>query len=290
MWMTTQNKLTAHEVKQVHALMHQVHHVDRTFKEPYLSNQYNYFPGMPTFILVYDSASQLAGFTMIYADEAPQGGEVDLIVNVSPAQRNQGIGRMMLNRARAILDDFGYKSINYITEQVFLDANPTFVTKWQMQVTDVEYQMHLAKLTPMTKPETAMVRSMQTADVPALVPSYNEAFGEASSESAQRYLMESLRDPTIASYVLEVSGVPVGYCAIDIDQFAYIFGVFVDAAYRNRGYGQFLITEAIAQVQAQGWQRVVTGVEGDNQAAHRLYERVGFQDETQIVTLKSKNF
>ncbi|MCB6840012.1 GNAT family N-acetyltransferase [Weissella viridescens] len=288
MWITTKTKLTAHEKKQVQTLIHQVHQVDRTFKAPYLSNQYNYFPGMPTFILVYDSATQLAGFTMIYADEAPQDGIVDLIVTVLPAQRHQGIGRMMFNRAQSILDAFGYNQINYITERVFLDANPNLLQKLNMRVADSEYQMVMGQLVEPSTKLAATVRLMKAADIMPLVPIFSSAFDDISDEAAERYLTESLQDASIASYVLTVENTPIGYCAIDLSDYAYIFSVFIDDRYRSQGYGQYLLTYAISHLQTQGWKRIVLGVEGTNVAAKRLYNRIGFQDETEIVSLQQK--
>ncbi|MDF7638713.1 hypothetical protein PT285_04785 [Lactobacillus sp. ESL0791] len=84
---TATANLTNIQKTEVNELMEKIHQHDGTCKDPYLSNQYSYFPEMPIFISAYESGA-LVGFVMIYADEKPNE-EVDLYVEVLPEKRRQ---------------------------------------------------------------------------------------------------------------------------------------------------------------------------------------------------------
>ena len=58
---------------------------------------------------------------------------------------------------------------------------------------------------------------------------------------------------------------------------AWIEDVVVDAAARGRGVGEALVREALRIARAEGASRVMLTSHAGRRAAHRLYERMGFE-------------
>ncbi|HBG91215.1 MAG TPA: hypothetical protein DDW47_03910, partial [Lactobacillus acetotolerans] len=58
--------LSKKELEEANDLINQVEGYDHTYRRPYLSNQYNYFPDMPSFVLYYNE-KQLIGLLTLYA-------------------------------------------------------------------------------------------------------------------------------------------------------------------------------------------------------------------------------
>ncbi len=57
---------------------------------------------------------------------------------------------------------------------------------------------------------------------------------------------------------------------------AWIEDVVVDAAWRGRGVGEALVREALALARREGVAQVMLTSNAAREAAHRLYERIGF--------------
>jgi ribosomal protein S18 acetylase RimI-like enzyme len=57
----------------------------------------------------------------------------------------------------------------------------------------------------------------------------------------------------------------------------YVEALAVRAKWRGRGIGAVLLHEALRRLWAAGERRVGLGVDGDNAAAIRLYERAGMR-------------
>ncbi|WP_419155155.1 GNAT family N-acetyltransferase [Weissella minor] len=273
-------QLTQSQIEDIHLLSQVVHTYDHTHKDAYLSNQYNHFPEMPTFVLGYENES-LIGFAMLYAD-----GDIDEIVEISlmvhPSARRKGIGTAIKQRAFEILTEFGYHKVQYLTERAFLVANPDFLMKNQLVVdAEFEYQMRFEKEPVSVESKMGIgIRRMQQADVVQLVPPYMNAFPDSTAHAAEQYLQESLDDTSIETYVLLYEDQPIGYCAVDNGGYYYIFGLFVDADYRNRGFGAQFMQLIMRELYLQEAKPFVIGVEGDNNQAHHLYQKLGFEDET----------
>lgn len=273
-------QLTQNHIEDIHLLSQAVHAYDHTHKDAYLSNQYNYFPEMPTFVLGYEKKS-LIGFAMLYAD-----GNLDEVVEISlmvhPSARRKRIGTAIKQRAFEILKKFGYHKVQYLTERDFLVANPDFINKNQLVVDDeFEYQMRFEKEPVSVESKMGVgVRRMQQADVLQLVPSYINAFPHLTASAAEQYLQESLEDTSIETYVLLYENQAIGYCAVDNGGYYYIFGLFVDVEYRNRGFGAQFMQLIMRELYLQEAKPFVIGVEGDNNRAHYLYQKLGFEDET----------
>ena len=114
--------LNEKEQRQANELTERVKKADKTYSDFYLSNQFNYFQDMQTFILAYDG-NKLVGLTMLYADEGPEE-EVEVNLEVDPEFRRQGIATRMFEHAKRIMVQYGYYKWEFVSEKIFLEKNP----------------------------------------------------------------------------------------------------------------------------------------------------------------------
>lgn len=68
----------------------------------------------------------------------------------------------------------------------------------------------------------------------------------------------------------------------------YIYGVAIKKEYRNRGYGQTLMQQAVKWSKSNSIKEIKLLVELDNIAAINLYKKVGFTTVTSIDIMKLK--
>lgn len=100
----------------------------------------------------------------------------------------------------------------------------------------------------------------------------------------QRAYAESLRGRRVL-LVAEMQSQIVGQIFVQVDsnlsggdgRAAYLYALRVRPTYRNRGIGTELVREAESILRQRGFARALISVAKDNDAARRLYERLGFE-------------
>jgi len=100
----------------------------------------------------------------------------------------------------------------------------------------------------------------------------------------QRAYAESLRGRRVL-LVAELQGLIIGQIFVQVDstlaagsgRAAYLYALRVRPEYRSRGIGTELVREAEALLRQRGFGRALISVAKDNDAARRLYERLGFE-------------
>jgi ribosomal protein S18 acetylase RimI-like enzyme len=100
----------------------------------------------------------------------------------------------------------------------------------------------------------------------------------------QRAFAESLRGRRVL-LVAELQGQVIGQIFLQVDsalsgasgRAAYLYALRVRPQYRNRGIGTDLVREAEAILRERGFSRALISVAKGNDAARRLYERLGFE-------------
>ena len=103
----------------------------------------------------------------------------------------------------------------------------------------------------------------------------------------QRYIAEALKDSSSLLYILLKEGQVIGVCTVDLSGNSnYLYGLAVVEAYRGKGYGSYLAKSVVNQLIAQNDKSFQIAVEDDNIGAKRLYEKIGFVKQTQVVYLK----
>ena len=94
-------------------------------------------------------------------------------------------------------------------------------------------------------------------------------------------------DPELAMPELLPFLEPVSYTHLSGNS-NYLYGLAVAEAYRGQGYGSYLAKSVVNQLIAQNDKSFQIAVEDSNVAAKRLYEKIGFVKQTQVVYLKQK--
>jgi ribosomal protein S18 acetylase RimI-like enzyme len=100
----------------------------------------------------------------------------------------------------------------------------------------------------------------------------------------QRAYADSLRGRRVL-LVGEMSGQIVGQIFMQVDsalaggdgRAAYLYALRVRPEYRNRGIGTELVREAESVLRQRGFSRALISVAKENDAARRLYERLGYE-------------
>lgn len=281
--------LNSDEVVQAEKLTKIVQLEDHTYKGIYLSNQFNYFTEMPTFIYAIDNGKMI-GLTMLYADEKPDG-EVELHVEVAPDYRGRGIAREMTKRAQKIMAQYGYNKYCFVSEKSFITKNVDFLAKTKLEIDDHDFYMVASKPEGIAKNDNLdlnlAVREMNKNDIEKVVQHYSKAFDE-NIESTNNYILESFKDKEKVNFVLTYQDEIAGYCAVDLGIRDYFFGLFIRDDFRGRGYATFFIKKMMAELKERGSKEFELEVEPDNVAAVHAYQNAGFEIKSEVVYLKRK--
>ena len=112
---------------------------------------------------------------------------------------------------------------------------------------------------------------------------------EIIGAKSRRYITEALKDSDGLLYILLKEAQVIGVCTVDLSgNNNYLYGLAVAEAYRGQGYGSYLAKSVVNQLIAQNDKSFQIAVEDSNVGAKRLYEKIGFVKQTQVVYLKQK--
>ena len=282
------NTLNDHQLLEAKALIAVCRNYDGTFREPYLSNMLNFDPNMPAFFLYYEKG-ELVGLLTVYADDQ----DVEVAILVHPNHRRQGIARALFTSFEKETASFPIRSVTFQTERIFLERHPDFVSNWGL-VEDEETETWLGKD---RKPYT--LANVSNLEVLLADSSYQnqisqlkfQAFSEEheSREVVDRYVAEALKDPESRLYILLKNGQVIGTCTVDLSSNTnYFYGLAISELERGKGYGSYLAKSLVNQLIEQNDKEFQIAVEDSNVGAKRLYEKIGFVKQTQVVYLDRK--
>ena len=284
--------LSDKEQRQANELTERVQKADRTYSDFYLSNQFNYFQDMPTFILAYDG-NKLVGLTMLYADEGPEE-EVEVNLEVDPEFRRQGIATRMFEHAKRIMVQYGYHKWEFVTEKVFLEKNPSFLKNMSLKVVPEDSDYYMRTVEPVMIEKTdklnqvLAVKPLTMSYVDQVAKAHSNAFGDAIATST-KYIKNSLLDKDTKSFILLKGNEVLGYCAVDHGENEdYFFGLFIDKPFRGKGFGTFFIKKMMVILQKEGSKVFALNADVDNKAAIHIYEKAGFKILSETLYLKSQ--
>ena len=282
------NTLNDHQLLKVKALIATCQNYDGTFREPYLSNMLNFDPNMPAFFLYYEKG-ELVGLLTVYADDQ----DVEVAILVHPNHRRQGIARALYRSFQKETASYPIESVTFQTERVFLERHPDFVNNWGL-VEDEETETWLGK-----DRRPYPLATVSNLDVLLADRSYQDqisqlkfqAFSEEheSKDVVDRYVAKALKDPESRLYILLKNGQVIGTCTVDLSSNTnYLYGLAIAELERGQGYGSYLAKSLVNQLIAQNDKAFQIAVEDSNVGAKRLYEKIGFVTQTQVVYLKPK--
>ena len=282
------NTLNDHQLLEAKALIAVCRNYDGTFREPYLSNMLNFDPNMPAFFLYYEKG-ELVGLLTVYADDQ----DVEVAILVHPNHRRQGIARALFTIFEKETASFPIRSVTFQTERIFLENHPDFVSNWGL-VEDEETETWLGKdrrpylLATVSNLEVLLADSSYQEQISQLK---FQAFSEEheSREVVDRYVAEALKDPESRLYILLKNGQVIGTCTVDLSSNTnYFYGLAISELERGKGYGSYLAKSLVNQLIEQNDKEFQIAVEDSNVGAKRLYEKIGFVKQTQVVYLDRK--
>lgn len=243
---------------------------------------------MPAFFLYYEKG-ELVGLLTVYADDQ----DVEVTILVHPDHRRQGIARALFTSFEKETASFSIRSVTFQTESVFLDRHPGFVSNWGL-VEDEETETWLGKdrrpypLAKLSNLEVLLADSSYQEQISQLK---FQAFSEEheSREVVDRYVAEALKDSESRLYILLKDGQVIGTCTVDLStNMNYFYGLAISELERGKGYGSYLAKSLVNQLIEQNDKEFQIAVEDSNVGAKRLYEKIGFVKQTQVVYLNEK--
>lgn len=282
------NTLNDHQLLEAKALIAVCQKYDGTFRDPYLSNMLNFDPDMPAFFLYYEKG-ELVGLLTIYADDQ----DVEVAILVHPNHRRQGIARALYGSFEKETASYPIESVTFQTERIFLENHPDFASNWGL-VEDDETETWLGKdrrpypLATISNLEVVLADRSYQDQISQLK---FEAFSEEheSREVVDRYVAKALKDPESRLYILLKNDQVIGTCTVDLSSNTnYFYGLAIAELERGKGYGSYLAKSLVNQLIAQNDKEFQIAVEDSNVGAKRLYEKIGFVKQTQVVYLKPK--
>ena len=280
--------LTDHQLLEVKALIAVCQKYDGTYRDPYLSNMLNFDHDMPAFFLYYEKG-ELVGLLTVYADDQ----DVEVAILVHPNHRRQGIARALYGSFEKETASYPIESVTFQTERVFLEKHPEFASNWGL-VEDEETETWLGK-----DRRPYPLATVSNLDVLLADSSYQDqisqlkfqAFSEEheSKEVVDRYVAKALKDPESRLYILLKNGQVIGTCTVDLSSNTnYLYGLAIAELERGQGYGSYLAKSRVNQLIEQNDKEFQIAVEDSNVGAKRLYEKIGFVKQTQVVYLNPK--
>ena len=282
------NKLSQEELSEAKKLINCCQNYDGTYRDPYLSNMLNFDPNMPAFFLYYEKG-ELVGLLTVYADDQ----DVEVAILVHPNHRRQGIARALYRSFQKETASYPIESVTFQTERVFLERHPDFVNNWGL-VEDEETETWLGK-----DRRPYPLATVSNLDVLLADRSYQDqisqlkfqAFSEEheSKEVVDRYVAKALKDPESRLYILLKNGQVIGTCTVDLSSNTnYLYGLAIAKLERGQGYGSYLAKSLVNKLIEQNDKEFQIAVEDSNVGAKRLYEKIGFVKQTQVVYLNAK--
>ena len=82
-----------------------------------------------------------------------------------------------------------------------------------------------------------------------------------------------------SGYVLLADDMPVGLLRYSLfwDSIPFCNMLYIDARYQRKGYGKKLMAHWEEEMKAQGYERLLTSTQADEEAQH-FYRKLGYQD------------
>ena len=282
------NTLNDHQLLEAKALIAVCRNYDGTFRDPYLSNMLNFDPDMPAFFLYYEKG-ELVGLLTVYADDP----DVEVAILVHPNHRRQGIARALYRNFEKETASYPIESVTFQTERIFLENHPDFVNNWGL-VEDEETETWLGK-----DRRPYLLANDSNLEVLLADRSYQDQISQLkfqvfseeheSREVVDRYVAKALKDPESRLYILLKNGQVIGTCTVDLSSNTnYFYGLAIAELERGKGYGSYLAKSLVNQLIAQNDKAFQIAVEDSNVGAKRLYEKIGFVTQTQVVYMKPK--
>lgn len=280
------NQLNAQELAAAKKLIWDCQEYDGSHREPYLSNGLNFDLNMPAFFLYYEGEN-LLGLLTVYADD----GGAELAILVHPNYRRQGIGYQLYAEFQEKTKSYPISSVTFQTERVFLKKNPDFAANLGLvESPDTETWMGRNQEPYQFSERTDVsVCLAEVSHLEAIAELQAQAFHEEDEglEIPLRYARQALENDDSRLYILLKGEQVVASCTIDLSSANnYLYGLAVYENLRGQGLGSYLVKTIVNDLIKVNDKSFQIAVEDANVGAKKLYEKIGFMKQTQVVYLK----
>ena len=224
------------------------------------------------------------GVLTVYADEPD---EAELAILVHPNYRRLGYARELFRVFRETMKEYQL-SFTVMSERAFLAKHPDVLANLGMTLEDdFEYWLsRQRKAYLLEKRDDLSVIKASREHLEAIADFQAKAFGDPY-EVALRYAKEALVDETEKLYIVMKDDKVVASCTVDFSTtYNYLYGLVVAEGYRGQGIGTYFMKVLVNSLLAENEKAFQIAVESDNLAAKRLYEKLGFEEQTQVVYAK----
>ena len=274
------------QTKLVKKLIKICQKVDNTFKEPYLLNILNFDKQMPAFFLGYED-SKLIGFLSVYADTK----DPELSIFIHPEYRRTGYATKLSQDFLSETKSYHLNSVKFQTEANFSNHNPEFIENLNL-VSDNETEtwmtrtgesFELLEKNGYVIREASKAFSLQIAKLQSII------FSEDLKVS-EKYVNEAINDETGTLYMVLSNDKVIATCTVDkSSDYIYLYGLAVLNTYQRQGIGTYFMKKLI-NIEIEKTSKVFQiAVADSNVVAKRMYERLGFLFQTQVLYLKIGN-
>ncbi|MDR0899577.1 MAG: GNAT family N-acetyltransferase [Lactobacillaceae bacterium] len=278
-------EVSASQLQEIKKLESEVLKYDGTFRQAYLSTQYNFDRTMPAYFLAYQD-DRLIGSLFLYADDP---SDTTVYLFVKPEFRSQKVATDLISHAQKIIQEFSITDFSFSTEQHFLDENPWMMDK-VVKGPDYELLMSRDNKPATAEDENLQIEVLNADNLDQVVELEHRNFPEHSKEINRRYLEANISDPSIVTFVLKLEDSIVGSTSIDIaSDNNYFFSLSVDGNFRGRGFAPKMISMSINQIATMNSKPFQLSVDHDNLAAIKAYQKSGFEEVSKVVYLKLKD-
>ncbi|WP_103981835.1 GNAT family N-acetyltransferase [Helcococcus massiliensis] len=284
------NNLSNNQIKAIEKLLKKVHSFDHTYRDPYLSSDYNFDKDMPAFFLAYNDDHELIGLLATYADSK----DVEIQLKVDPDFRKQGVARRLYQTFLHETKAYNLNTVSFVTEEVFLGKNPDLIKNLNL----IRYESEELQLSRKYKKEdldytlessNLIFEKASLKDVDELTQLMHEAF-DSDINIAKRYNIASIESGTVDIFVLRndkdiISRVSVDF-ASDVN---YMYSVATKKEYLRQGYAYKLLAKTIKTFEDINTKDFQIAVDADNTKAKNLYEKLGFKVDTKVLYLDARD-
>lgn len=144
----------------------------------------------------------------------------------------------------------------------------------------------VAELIMPTNSNRLNLRLAQSQDAISFFDWRNEPVTRAMSFAAEpiswerhvEWFERKLSDDNAILYVAEVNGLPIGQARIDLESHEAVLSYSIDPLVRARGWGRWLVREAVVQTQQLHSVGFIANVKSENAASRKIFASLGWSE------------
>lgn len=207
----------------------------------------------------------------------------ELTGGIAPAFQRQGAGSFLWHAVRATVQGTTVQQITFTTDDLATPA-ARFLQHHQFELEHEEWTMQLENVATAVFNPTSLPGKLQKVDRATAVRTLPQLYKRSFAHTAwfQPYSAAEISatwEPSDELLTLQVDGQAIGFVWLHIAEpgTAQLEPVGIVKEKQGLGYGRFLLTTVLQQLQSRGIHTVSLGVWANNDTAVHLYHSLGFR-------------